>query len=99
VLIGRFIVARRANVPSNPRMAIHVIAGILSCLMLLLISNVLEINRWYELVIAGLFTYISYLACLWIFKEIGRADIEYFLEILDPRQMKGYLVKEIKGKG
>jgi O-antigen/teichoic acid export membrane protein len=82
----------------NPRILLHLLAAVVMGIILFYISDIISINRWYELGMAGLLGFGIYFGLLWILRELKKEDLNLFLDIINPRGMKRYVVSELRGK-
>jgi O-antigen/teichoic acid export membrane protein len=94
----RYIVYRLTGTSANPRLSLHVIAAVASCLWLMLLANFLALGGWLDLVIYGLSSSLVFVVVLYVLKEFKREDLDYFLDLLNVRKMFSYISKELKRK-
>jgi hypothetical protein len=52
--------------------------------------------RWYHLLVFSVFGLIIYLGVLFVLKEFTKKDFEFFLDLLHPKEMFGYIKSELK---
>lgn len=82
----------------NPKILLHFAAAVIMGGVLYYISRLVSIVRWYEIGGACLLGFGIYLALLWLLREFKKDDLKLFLDILNPKGMKQYVVSELKDK-
>ena len=80
----------------NLRILTHLIAALIMGIILYFASNSISIISWYYLIFYAIIGLGIYLLALIVFREFTRSDLRFFLNILDPRQMKNYALSEIR---
>lgn len=80
----------------NPRILLHICAGIIMGAVLYYLSDIITIIRWYEIGAACLLGIGIYLAILWLLREFKKKDLMLFLDILNPKGMTRYISSELK---
>jgi len=80
----------------NPRILLHICAGIIMGGVLYYLSGIITIIRWYEIGAACLLGIGIYLAILWLLREFKKKDLMLFLDILNPKGMTRYISSELK---
>jgi O-antigen/teichoic acid export membrane protein len=76
----------------------HIIAGLIMGGILYYLNVLVNIFRWYHLIgfsITGLGIYI---AILFVLKEFNKEDYNFFIDLLKPKKMLGYIKSELKDK-
>ncbi len=102
VVLG-FFLARRyskqvAKVRTNRRIFRHWVAGALTAFAIFLImDNLWMVQRWYELIIISGIGLLCYLGLLTLLKEFTKKDLNFFLDLLNPKKMGKYIGGEMKG--
>ncbi|MEM0449169.1 MAG: oligosaccharide flippase family protein [Methanomassiliicoccales archaeon] len=96
MLMVRVTVFRLTQTKSNLRIILHIIAGILSAIVLYSIFQIHPIRYWYDLLFFALLEIPVFFAFLALFRELTRYDIHYFLEVMNLRDMAGYVSDEMK---
>lgn len=94
----RLVVRRLTNTRSNPRILLHVVAGIITGCVLYLISFTWPMVRWYDLIGYGIISVGVFLIILYLLRELTKEDIHYFLSVVSPGGMKEYLKSELRKK-
>ncbi|MCU0861575.1 MAG: flippase [Methanomassiliicoccales archaeon] len=98
MLLVRVIVWRLTQTRSNPRILLHVAAGVLSGLVLYLVFQFYPIQQWYDLLFYGLLEIPVFAGLMWLFRELTRFDVQYFLEVMNLKDMASYISDEMKNK-
>jgi hypothetical protein len=62
------------------------------------LNSIVIIDSWYEVGGAGLIGIGIYVGFLALLREFTKDDLKLFLDILNPKGMKDYVVSEIKDK-
>ena len=76
----------------------HIIAGVVMAGVLYYINLLIPLVRWYHLIgfaTAGLGVYLG---VLFMLKEFKKEDLTFFLDLLHPKEMLGYIKSEFKDK-
>ncbi|MDD1770210.1 MAG: oligosaccharide flippase family protein [Methanomassiliicoccales archaeon] len=97
-VIVRYVVYKLTRTGTNPRIALHVIAGVVAGLSLLLLAEVLPLEGWIQMVVYGLYSLGVFLVALWLLRELHKDDVMYFWDILNPRKLWHYIRGEMKRK-
>jgi len=74
----------------------HIIAGIIMLGIMYKISEILSVIRWYHLAVFSIIGLSIYIGLLAIMKEFRKNDLQFFLEILNPKGMFRYAKDEIR---
>lgn len=82
----------------NPRILLHMCSGLVMGGALYYLSTFISIVRWYEVAGASLLGIGIYIAILSLLNEFTKDDLKLFLAIINPKEMKHYIVSELKGK-
>jgi O-antigen/teichoic acid export membrane protein len=82
----------------NPRIFIHVGAGLIMGGILYYISTLVPIVRWWEVGLAGLLGMGIYIAILVALREFKKDDFKLFLEMINPKHMGQYVISELRNK-
>lgn len=96
-IITRYTVWRLTGTTLDPRLGYQFVAGLAVVVILFCLSYVFDITTWYWLiayVLIALGTFIGTLAAL---KEFTRKDLQYLLDMANPKEMAGYIKSELKG--
>lgn len=97
-VLVRYSVHRLTGTGTNPRLCLHLVAGAASALTLYLLSTVASISGWITL---GVFTAASFgifLAVLTALREFTRKDVDFFLSLVNVREMASYIREELRGE-
>ena len=76
----------------------HIIAGVVMAGVLYYVNLLIPLVRWYHLIGFALAGLGVYLGILFILKEFKKEDLNFFLDILHPKEMLSYIKSELKGK-
>jgi len=74
------------------------IAALLSIGALLAIEMVYEPMRWYDLILTWMASAGVFYLSLYLLREMKKGDVRYFLDVLNPKEMWGYLRSEFARK-
>ena len=58
--------------------------------------NLFPVINWYILFLYSGFGLLIYLAVLFVLKEFNKKDFFFFIDIIHPKKMFGYLSSELK---
>jgi O-antigen/teichoic acid export membrane protein len=97
-VVARISLRRLTDSPFNKRIALHVITAILTGALVLVLSSLYAVNGPVSLIAYCILTISMFETILFLLKELTIKDIHYFLEIIDPREMKDYVSSEIARK-
>lgn len=95
-IITRYVVWKLTGTTVNPRLGYQLIAGLVVVGVLLCLPQLFTITRWYSLVLYGLITLGVYIGTLVALREFTRKDFDYFLSILNLKEMFKYFKEELK---
>jgi O-antigen/teichoic acid export membrane protein len=76
----------------------HLFGSFLMILALIVLNRFHAFARWYDLIIFTLIGLGIYLAVLYLIKEFNRKDLDFYLELMNPKGLTSYIVKELKEK-
>ncbi|MHA1665338.1 MAG: flippase, partial [Candidatus Njordarchaeales archaeon] len=76
----------------------HIIAGIIMAGVLYYIGSLLPLIRWYHLLMFAGVGLGIYLGVLFVLREFKKQDLMFFLDVLHPKEMLGYMKSELKNK-
>ena len=82
----------------NHAMSFHLIAALLSIGALLAIEIVYHPMRWYDLILTWMASAGVFYLSLYLLREMRKGDVRYFLDVLNPKEMWGYLRSEFGRK-
>ncbi len=94
----RIIVKRLTGTGSDPRILWHLAAAAVAGAAIYSLSFVYHFSGIMALVIFGVVTLVTFFAALAAFKEFTRADIDFFLDLINPSKMFSYMGEEMKNK-
>ncbi len=97
-ILSRHYTRKLLKLRFNARMVKHWVAGMAVGLLLLELNKYIPAERWYELGIVGLLGLLCYLGILAVWKEFSKKDLVFFLDLLNLRKLKSYVVGELKEK-
>jgi len=98
LIMCKIITRKLTGTKWNPRILLHLGAAVVMGCVLYYLDSLVSIVRWYEVGGACLIGIGIYIAVLWLLKEFTKNDIKLFLNILNPKEMKHYIVSELRGK-
>ncbi|UCE39435.1 MAG: flippase [Thermoplasmata archaeon] len=111
LILLKIVTRRLTGTKWNPKILMHLVAALVMGIVLFFISDTFNIWDLFDPFWAGiidLLLYMGVLLCmgllgigiylgiLIIFKEFKKADLKLFLNILDPRGIKDYVIVELK---
>jgi O-antigen/teichoic acid export membrane protein len=76
---------------------LHLVAGAVMAFSLYFFGTIVNVERWYHLIIFGLIGLAVYLFVLVISKEINKKDFYFFLDVFHIRKMVDYIKYELNG--
>jgi O-antigen/teichoic acid export membrane protein len=98
VVVYRVVIWKMIGLGYNRAMSFHLIAALLSIGALLAIELVYEPMRWYDLILTWLVSAGVFYLALFLMRELKERDIRYFMDVLNPKEMWGYLKLEFGKK-
>jgi len=97
-VIVRYVVYRLTGTSPNVRLALQMVAGIATAVVIYILGIFLVIDRWYTLALFGMVAFAVFLVSLALLKEFTRKDIDYFLEMVNVKKMLSYIKEDLKSK-
>ena len=94
----RYVVWKLTKTTMNPRLLLMIPAAIITGLALFGLSLIWPMDRWWDLFGYIALTIAIFGGVLALFGELKREDINYFLNVINPKEMKDYIVSEMKRK-
>lgn len=94
----RIMVWKMVHAGLNPRMLLHILAGALTVAVLVLIGQFFQPERWYGILATWLIASGTFFSIVYILRELRNEDISYFLEIINPKGILSYVMKELRPK-
>jgi O-antigen/teichoic acid export membrane protein len=76
----------------------HILAGIVMAVSLYYLNSFISLVRWYHLIVFAGMGLAIYIGVLFILKEFKKQDLHFFLDIIRPKEMIGYIKSELKEK-
>jgi peptidoglycan biosynthesis protein MviN/MurJ (putative lipid II flippase) len=76
----------------------HVMAALVMVFVLIYLSTIFEIVRWYQLTVIFLVAMGIYFGILFAIREFKKEDFDFFMDTLNPKKMINYISDELKGK-
>jgi O-antigen/teichoic acid export membrane protein len=80
------------------RILLHIVAGLLMGLILWKLASYVPQMQWFYLVGLSLIGVGVYLVFLWLLREFSKAELNFFLETVNPKNLLRYIKSEIKEK-
>jgi len=77
----------------------HIGAGVVTGIILYFIgfqSGLFPVVRWFHLILFAMIGLVIYLAVSYLLKEFTKKDLEFFLELINPKKIYHYVTSEIK---
>jgi O-antigen/teichoic acid export membrane protein len=96
LIMVKVITRRLTGTKWNPRILLHLGAGIVMGSVLYYLNIIVTIDRWYEVGGACLLGMGIYFAILWLLREFKKKDLMLFLDILNPKGMTSYISSELR---
>ena len=97
-LTTRFVIYRLTGTSMNPRMIVIVMAACITGLIIAFIGGFWPMAYWFGLVVYGILSFGIFATILWLLRELKREDIQYFLNVINPLEMRKYIISEIRRK-
>ena len=94
----RIIVKELTGTTSNPRILRHILSGVVAGATTLLLDQVFPFAGLIGILVFGTVTLAVFFGIMTALKEFSRADIDYFLDLINPRKMYSYMGNEMKNK-
>jgi len=76
----------------------HLFASFIMILPLIYLNRLHPFVRWYDLILYTLIGLGIYLAVLYLIKEFNRKDLDFYLDLMNPKGLSDYITKELKEK-
>ncbi len=92
---GRVVIFKLTDTKFNPRLLRHLLAGVIDAGGLLLFSLVWPMGSWIDLVIYAGLSIAIFATALYALGELKKKDINYFLKVVNPMEMKNYIIEEL----
>lgn len=94
----RYTVWRLTRTKPNLRLGLHLAAGLVTAVALFLLDQLISVDRFYTLIIFGLVAFSVHLPALTAMREFKKADLNYFMELINLKKMLSYIRGELKAK-
>ncbi len=98
LIISKFYARRLTGTKWNPRILLHLLAALVMGCVLYYMKSVIVIKSVFVVGGACLLGMGIYIAVLWLLKEFTKDDLKLLLNILNPKEMKQYVVSELREK-
>ena len=94
----RFVAWKLLKIKFNRKILLHLFSATVMGIILywIDISNIIPIERWYELIVVGILGLGIYIGILAILREFTRKDFNFIMDTLNIKKMWTYIIKEIK---
>jgi O-antigen/teichoic acid export membrane protein len=89
---------RVAKIKGNNKILLHILAATLMGVSIYFITQVVKINRWYELGGISLLGVLLYFCILFLLREFKKEDLNLFLDTLNIKKMASYIWSEVRKK-
>ncbi len=98
LVITKFYAKRLTGTKWNPRIILHIGTAAFMGIVLTIIKELYTIESVF--VVGGfcLLGLLIYVGVLYLIKEVTKDDIRLFMDIINPKKMKNYVVSELRGK-
>ncbi|MCG7844140.1 MAG: flippase [Methanomassiliicoccales archaeon] len=97
-VIVRYVVWKLTGTTPNARLSLQLLAGAVVVTALYVLDMFVSIGGWFTLSVFALGAFVVFLAVLAALKEFTKADLDYFLELVNVKKMFSYIKGELKGK-
>ncbi len=92
-----YMASRHIEVRLNLRPLKYFVAVGAAALTIFAISYFIPVDRWYDLVLVSLASYLSFALVLFLERELQKKDLDYFLDVVNLGEMWRYVRSELKG--
>jgi O-antigen/teichoic acid export membrane protein len=92
-----FYASRRIEVRLDLRPIKYAVATGAAAITIFAIGYLIPVERWYNLVLVSLASYLAFALVLFLEKELQKRDIDYFLDVVNLGEMWRYVRSELKG--
>jgi O-antigen/teichoic acid export membrane protein len=97
-IVVRYVVWKLTGTSINARLGLQLLAGVATAVFLYVLGGFFTMTSFVMLIVFGLSAFGIYLAVLALLKEFRRADVQYFLDLINLKKMFSYIRDELKGK-
>ena len=97
-VIVRFVVYRLTDTFPDKRLALHLLAGMVSAAALYVLGMVMPFDSWFSLAAFGTLALTSFLGALVLLKEFTRRDLDFLLDIMNVKKMLSYIKEDLSHK-
>jgi hypothetical protein len=98
LVVTRFTVHKLTGTGVNVRLGLHLLAAIVAGIALTILSDFLALSGWLSIAVYGLTSCVVFAAVLILLKELTRKDIDYFLDVINIKEMRSYMSNELRNK-
>lgn len=92
-----YFASRRIEVRLDLRPIKYAVATGAAAITIFAIGYLIPVERWYNLVLVSLASYVAFALVLFLEKELQKRDIDYFLDVVNLGEMWSYVRSELKG--
>lgn len=97
-IIGRMVCSKLTGTRSNLKILYHVLAAIILSAILVALSMLVEIQRWWDLTLYIMIAYGCFIGVLYLFKEFTKGDLDFIIDLMDIKKMMKYIKNELRGE-
>jgi O-antigen/teichoic acid export membrane protein len=98
LVVTRYTVYKLTGTGVNIRLVLHLLAAIVAGIALTILSDFLALTGWLSIVIYGITSCVVFAAVLILLKELTRKDLNYFLDVINIKEMRSYMSNELRNK-
>jgi O-antigen/teichoic acid export membrane protein len=96
-VLAIYTASRHIEVRLDLRPLKYAVAVGAAALTIFVIGHFIPVERWYDLVLVSLASYLAFVLVLFLQKELQRRDLDYFLDVVNLGEMWRYVRSELKG--
>ena len=96
-IVNRIILKRLASSSFDSHITIHIAVACLTGIIVSIITIMVKIDGLIPLILISLLFVMIFSAILWVLKELTLGDVRFFLDVINPQEMRSYLSSEIGG--
>jgi O-antigen/teichoic acid export membrane protein len=94
----RYVIYKLTGTSFNPRILLIMLGALLTGIVIAILGSLWPMAHWFGLVVYGLLSIGIFAGFLWLLRELKREDVEYFLTVINPREMIRYVRSEMGRK-
>ncbi len=95
-LMFRYYSWKISGVFGNKVVVKHFIAALLMTVTLLILNRYIPGKYFLDMIIGSVIGTLIYLSILWVFKEIDKNEVKFFLDLINPKSLHSYAKEELK---